>query len=36
VDVPVATIRRLREAGGEVWPGNWDAAGVALQEGWPE
>ena len=34
VDVPVATIRRLRAAGGEVWPGSWDAAAVALQEGW--
>jgi predicted amidohydrolase len=34
VDVPVATIRRLRAAGGEVWPGSWDAAGITTAEGW--
>ena len=35
VDVPVATIRRLRSAGAEVWPGAWDATRSATAEGWP-
>jgi predicted amidohydrolase len=35
VDVPVATIRRLRSAGAEVWPGAWDATRIATAEGWP-
>jgi predicted amidohydrolase len=34
VDVPVATIRRLRAAGAEVWPGAWDATRIATAEGW--
>lgn len=35
VDIPIATIRRLRAAGAEVWPGAWDAAHIATAEGWP-
>lgn len=28
-DVPVATVRRLRKGGAEVWPGAWSAAHIA-------
>lgn len=34
VDVPIGAIRRLREGGGEVWPGAWDGADVASVAGW--
>lgn len=34
VDLPIATIRRLREAGAEVWPGAWDGASIVSAEGW--
>lgn len=34
VDLPIATLRRLRSAGGEVWPGAWTADHVTIGEGW--
>jgi predicted amidohydrolase len=35
VDLPIATIRRLRAEGAEVWPGAWEAAHIEIAEGWP-
>ena len=34
VDLPIATIRQLRAAGAEVWPGAWVEPGLAVEEGW--
>lgn len=34
IDVPIGVIRRLRNAGAEVWPGAWDGAGIATAAGW--
>ncbi len=31
VDVPLGVVRAVREAGGEVWPGAWSAAGIELE-----
>jgi len=34
VDLPIATIRRLRQDGAEVWPGAWVDPTPAVEEGW--
>ena len=34
VDLPIGVLRRLRSAGGEVWPGNWSADRLKVSEGW--
>lgn len=35
VDLPIATIRQLRHAGAEVWPGAWANPTLEIAEGWP-
>jgi predicted amidohydrolase len=35
VDLPIATIRQLRQDGAEVWPGAWTNPSLAIEEGWP-